>query len=270
MQELPELDHYRNLLADHFSGAQITAIDIRNEKAFQAGQEAITRDLIGSIVWYIERRSKYLLFHLDNGKRLRLFLNQGAYLYKGSEEDRPGKAAQIQIRFGSRILYFIGLRSNDLQLLSAREIEEQLAGHSPDPFHKQLTLDRFIERFARKRGPIKSALMDQSVISGIGTVYSDEICYAAAVRPDTKIPDLGREQWERLYDSVHKILKEAVSNGGTGEHPFSTEDMLTGGYAARLHVYNREGQTCSETGAVIEKIDISGRAAYYCPEYQQS
>ncbi|MCA0757957.1 NFACT family protein [Paenibacillus sp. N4] len=270
MQELPELDHYRNLLADNFSGAQITAIDIRNEKAFQVSEETITRELIGSIVWYIERRSKYLLFHLDNGRRLRLSLHQGAYLYSGSEEERPGKAAQVQIRFGSRILYFIGLRLNDLQLLSAREVEEQLATHSPDPFHKQLTLDRFIERFARKRGPIKSALMDQSVITGIGTVYSDEICYSAAVRPDTKIPDLSREQWEGLYNSVHKILKEAVSFGGTGEHPFSADDTVTGGYAARLHVYNREGQTCSESGAVVEKIDVSGRAAYYCPEYQKS
>ncbi|CAM4284787.1 endonuclease VIII [Paenibacillus alkaliterrae] len=269
MLELPELDIYRTLLAEQFAGAQITGIEVINAKTFQASQEQWDRDIVLKSVWFVERRGKFLLFHLDNGKRLRIHLGQGAYLYKGSEDDHPGRSAQVKLHFGERILYFVGLRTDDMQLLTAREVEEQLGNLGPDPFQKSLTLNRFIERFSRKRGSIKTALMDQNVISGIGTVYSDEICFAAAVRPDAKISVFERESWARLYESMHKVLKEAVSCGGIGVHPFSADDQLTGGYASQLQVYNREGQICEESGTTIEKIDVSGRKAFVSPGFQQ-
>ncbi|MBD2869813.1 Fpg/Nei family DNA glycosylase [Paenibacillus arenilitoris] len=268
MQELPELDVYRAKLAEQFAGAQITGIEVLKEKVSQTGTDQLERDIALKALWFVERRGKHLVFHLDNGKRLLVQLSHGAYLYAGSEEDKPGRTASAKIRFGDRILYLVGLKTGDLQLLSVKEVEERLGALGPDPFDKRLTLEKFIARFAKKRGAIKSALMDQTVITGIGTVYSDEICHDAAIRPDAKIPSLGQDAWERLYQSMHKILKEAISYGGAGVHPFSEGDELTGGYSRHLKVFDREGEPCGQTGSAIETVDVSGRKAYFSPGFQ--
>lgn len=269
MQELPELDIYRALLAEQFAGALITGIEITNLKSFQVNEEQIQRDVVGKIVWFVERRGMHLLFHLDNGKRLLLHLGQGAYLYKGSDADKPIRIAQVKFHFGDDALFCVGLRANDLQLLTVKEVEEKLGRLGSDPFDKRLTLERFITIFAKKRGALKTALMDQNVMTGIGTVYSDEICYAAALRPDAKIPLFERETWERLYEAMHSVLKEAISHGGAGVQPFSKEDSLTGGFSEKFQVYNREGQICPQCGGVIEKVDVSGRKSFVCPDCQK-
>jgi formamidopyrimidine-DNA glycosylase len=269
MQELPELDNYRALLAEQFAGAQITGVEISNVKAFQASNEQVDRDIVGKVIWFVERRGMFLLFHLDNGKRLLLQLGQGAYLYKGSESEEPARAAQVKLHFGSVTLFCVGLRADALQLLAVKEVEEKLGRFGPDALDKRMSVDRFIARFAKKRGSIKTSLMDQNVISGIGAVYSDEICYAAALRPDAKIPLFERDTWERLYLSMHSVLKEAISQGGAGEQPFAEGDSLTGGHQDHFSVYDREGHNCPRCGGVIEKIEVSGRKAFVCSDCQK-
>lgn len=269
MYELPELDNYRALLAEKFAGAQITGVEISNAKVFQASEEEITRDVVGKVIWFVERRGLHLLLHLDNGKRLLLRLGQGAYLYKGSEVDIPNRTAQVRLHFGEAILYCVGLKSDDLQLLKVLEVEEKLGRFGFDALDKRLTIDRFITAFAKKRSSIKTALMDQNVISGIGSVYADEICYAAGLRPNAKIPLFERATWERLYEAMHKVLKEAISLGGAGEQPFAEGDVLTGGQKDHFQVYDREGQACPQCGGLIERIEVSGRKAFVCPDCQK-
>ncbi|WP_424768879.1 Fpg/Nei family DNA glycosylase [Paenibacillus sp. sgz302251] len=268
MQELPELHIYRSQLAEQFAGAQITGIEVVNTKSFQENKELLS-ELVGKVVLFIERRGKHLLFHLDNGRRLVLQFGKESYLYKGTALDQTSRAAQVKLFFEDRILFLVGLRADDIQVMKVKEIEEQLRALGPDALDKKLTLDRFIERFAKKRGSIKSALMDQNVISGIGPVYSDEICFAAAVRPDAKIPVFESETWERLYDAMHSVLEKAISEGGAGVQTFEEGDSLTGGYREYFLVYGREDQTCSRCGGNIRKIDISSRKAYVCPGCQK-
>ncbi|MGG1636441.1 Fpg/Nei family DNA glycosylase [Paenibacillus sp. NRS-1760] len=269
MHELPELENYRALLAEQFAGAQITGIEITNGKVFQASEEQIERDVVGKVVWFVERRGLHLVLHLDNGKRLLLHLGQGAYLYRGSESDKPDRNVQMKLHFGEAVLYGVGLRADDLQLLTVKEVEGKLGRLGPDALDKRVTVDRFIALFAKKRVAIRNALSDQNVISGIGAAYADEICFAAAIRPDTKVPVLENEAWERLYAAMHNVLKEAISQGGAGEHPFFEGDSLTGKHRNHFQVFEREGQPCSRCGAVIEKIDVSGRKVYACPACQQ-
>ncbi|WP_169081587.1 Fpg/Nei family DNA glycosylase [Paenibacillus sp. PL91] len=269
MQELPELENYRALLAEQFAGAQITGVEISNVKAFQASDEQVERDILGKVIWFVERRGLHLLFHLDNGKRLLLHLGQGAYLYKGSEQEEPTRTAQVKLHFGPVTLFCVGLRADALQLLTVKDVEEKLGRFGPDALDKRLTIDRFITRFAKKRGSIKTSLMDQNAISGIGAVYSDEICYAAALRPDAKIPMFERDTWERLYHSMHSVLKEAISQGGAGEQPYAEGDSLTGGYSEHFSVYERDGQSCARCGGVIEKVEVSGKKAFVCSDCQK-
>jgi len=269
MHELPELENYRALLAEQFAGALITGIEITNDKVFQASEEQIGRDVVGKVVWFVERRGMHLVLHLDNGKRLLLHLGQGAYLYRGSETDKPDRNVQLKLKFGEAILFGVGLRADDLQLLTVKEVEGKLGRLGPDALDKRVTPERFITLFSKKRVAIRTALIDQNVISGIGAVYADEICFAAGILPDTKAPLLESEAWERLYAAMHNVLKEAISQGGAGEHPFYEGDSLTGKHRDHFQVHEREGKPCSRCGAVIEKIDVSGRKAFACPNCQQ-
>lgn len=257
MNELPELEIYRGLMAEQFAGAQITGIEITNDKIFQVSDEQIQRDIIGKVVWFVERRGLQLVLHLDNGKRLLLHLRQGASLHIGTESDKPDRATQVKILFGEIVLYGVGLKVDDLQLLTVKEVEGLLGRLGPDALDKNVTLNRFITLFAKKRVAIRTALIDQNVISGIGAIYADEICFAAAIRPDIKVPIIEHETWVRLYEAMNNVLKEAISKGSNEVTP------------NQFQIYNHEGEQCPRCGAVIERIDVSGRKAYACPDCQK-
>lgn len=269
MLELPEIENDREVLAERFAGAQITGIEVTSSKTFQLDAEQLRKEVVGAVVWFVERRGKHLLLHLDNGKRLVLQLTGAAYLYIGTPADLPDKPAQVQVKFGEQILYLIGLRSEHLKLMTVREVEELFSGFGADPLDKKLTLNRFVDRFAKKRGAIRPALLDTSVLNALGSAYVDEILFRAGLLPDAKIPLFELAAWERLYEAMHNVLKEAISNGGTGDFPVTADDQHTGGHKQKFQVYDKEGEACPVCGSTIEKLEQSGRKAYYCPSCQK-
>ncbi|MUT67331.1 Fpg/Nei family DNA glycosylase [Paenibacillus sp. NEAU-GSW1] len=269
MPELPEMENYRLMLSDRIAGAQITGTEVTREASVHMTAEQFEEALAGKTVWFIERRGKHLLFHLDNGKRLLLHLMLGGSMFFGTDEQKPDRTVQVTIKFTSGNLYFIGLRLGYLKHMSVKEVDKELASLGPDPFDKRLTLERFVSRFAKKRGTLKAALVDQHAISGIGNCYADEIAFAASVRPDTKITAIGDDTWARLYDSMHRVLTEAQARGGYMEMPFTAEDHLTGGFNGNEKVYDRAGLPCIQCGTAIEQIEVSSRKAFLCPSCQK-
>ena len=163
--------------------------------------------LEGRIIWFVERRGKHLLFHLDNGERLLLHLMLGGWLFYGTEEERPDRTVQVKLELESGNLYFIGLRLGYLHLLSAKETEEKLADLGPEPLEPRFTLEKFTARLqAKKRSVLKTVLVDQSFIAGIGNCYSDEIAWQAEVRPDAKVAALEPDTYARLYEAIRSVL----------------------------------------------------------------
>lgn len=270
MQELPELDIYRALLAERYAGAQITAITIHQQNMNEAAKTELGIHVVGTTIWFVERRAQHLVFHLDNGKRLLLFMSNNAYAYCGYGEEHVDAAASLTIRFGERSLTFYGLHADDMKLMSVKGLEEYMKGRGIDPLDKRLTLTRFVERFAKKRSTLRTALMDEHLISGIGPVYADEIAFAARIRPDAKLTALDTDAWERLYLAMGSVLRDAISHGGAGDKPLFEGDILTGGFAERLQVYKREGEACSRCGGIIRKITAGNRKAFACTECQDS
>lgn len=272
MQELPELDIYRAMIAERFAGAQITGMSIHSDQLLQDGQMS-EQDIVGQTIWFVERRAQHLIFHLDNGKRLLLHLSDGANVYSSSvstEETEDLAQASIVFRFGERQLAFYGLRAGDAALMSVKSLEAYMKEFGPDPLDKRLTLTRFIERFAKKRSALKTALMDDRIISGIGAVYSDEIAFEARLRPEVKVSSLNQEEWERLYAAVGTVLRDSITHGGAGSKPLFEGDILTGGYAERLRVYNRDGGACERCGGTVRKLTVGGRKAYACDKCQEA
>ncbi|MBB3110353.1 formamidopyrimidine-DNA glycosylase [Paenibacillus phyllosphaerae] len=269
MPEWPEMEHYRKQLSGLIVGNTIQGTEVTRAKSINVDPAQFEAELVGRAVWFIERRGKMLIFHLDNGKRLLLHLMLGGLIHFGPEDEPVERSVQVSIRFQKGTLRFIGLRLGYLHLLSQKETENQLRDLGPDPLDKRLTLERFKERFKGKRGAIKTALVDQHVLAGIGNCYADEIAFAAEVRPDVKIPELEPNTWERLYASMHEMLQDALAHGGYMEMPITAEDTVTGGYNHHCRVYDRGGEPCVRCGGTIVQAEISSRKMFFCPSCQK-
>ncbi|MFF2887451.1 Fpg/Nei family DNA glycosylase [Paenibacillus sp. NPDC057967] len=269
MQELPELEIYRAILAERYAGAQITAMTIHQHGMDEAAQRELSGHVVGTTIWFVERRAQHLVFHLDNGKRLLMKISSDAYVYCGTGDREQDAKASLTISLGERYVTFYGLQAEDIKLMSVKGLEEYMRGRGIDPLDKRLTLSRFVERFAKKRSTLRTALLDEGLISGIGPVYADEIAFAARLRPDAKLQSLDAEAWERLYQAMGSVLRDAISHGGAGEKPLFEGDLLTGGFAERFQVYKREGQACTRCGGTVQKLTAGNRKAFACTGCQE-
>lgn len=271
MPELPEMENYRRLISESILDIPITEVVVNREKSINVAPEDFRQSLLGSKVIYVERRGKYLVFHLNDGRRLLLHLMLGGLLYMTrGEEERPTRSTQVEISFGNKVLYFIGLRLGYLHLLSAKETEKILRELGPEILDRRVTRERFIALLRTRRGSLKSLLVNQHAVAGIGNCYADEIAYDARIHPTVKVQQLTEEQLGQLYDSAVKVLQEATEGGGYIEMPFTADDELTGGYDEQCKVYDREGEACVRCGTKIVRLEQSGRKVFFCPKCQDA
>lgn len=269
MPELPEMENYRIQLSKHILDLKISNVVVNREKSLNLPQESFVEELQGRQVIFIERRAKHLLFHLDNGRRLLLHLMLGGLLYLGSGEDRPERNTQIEITFGDDLtLYFIGLRLGYLHLLSAKEAEEALSHLGPEPLGRKMNEAVFAELLRKRRGSLKTVLVNQEVIAGIGNCYADEIAFAAGIRPSAKVQNLSETEISAVYRAMIEVLTEMTEAGGYMELPLTKHDTLTGGANELCRVYDREGENCPRCGDAIVKTELNGRKVFYSPGCQ--
>jgi formamidopyrimidine-DNA glycosylase len=267
MPELPEMETYKTLLGSLIGGQKISEVEIGREKSINVPVDVFTMQVSNQAIKTITRRAKYLVFQLQNGKCLLLHLMLGGWMFFGREEDKPDRTIQVKLSFGDQHLYFIGLRLGYLHLLSPEEVEEEFKKLGPEVLGPDFTMDAFHQLMHKRRGAIKTTLINQEVLAGIGNGYSDEILWHAEIRPDQKINELDDQQLSRLYYSIEFILKRGIQQGGYMENPLYKGDGKTGGY--QFYVYDREGQGCSRCNASIVKSEISSRKTFFCPNCQQ-
>jgi formamidopyrimidine-DNA glycosylase len=269
MPELPEMENYRQLLSQRIINVPITDVIVNREKSINMETEAFTKALNGARIVFVERRAKYILFHLHDGRRLLLHLMLGGLLFYGTEEERPDRTTQIEMVFGNQILYFMGLRLGYLHLLSVKESEATMGKLGPELLDRRMTLERFKGLLKGRRGGLKSLLVNQHVMAGVGNCYADEIAFEARLLPSALVQNLSPEAVTRLYEGIQKVLTEATEIGGYMEMPFVVGDTVTGSYNDQCKVYDREGEPCLRDGGTIIKTELSGRKVFYCPDCQR-
>ncbi|AZU62888.1 bifunctional DNA-formamidopyrimidine glycosylase/DNA-(apurinic or apyrimidinic site) lyase [Neobacillus mesonae] len=268
MPELPEMENYKILLNQRIGGQTITDIQVNREKSININPELFKKTVEHQRIMTIKRRGKHLLFHLQNGQILLLHLMLGGWMFYGTEADKPKRTIQVRLSFGEQHLYFIGLRLGYLHLYSPKEAEQKLAHLGPEPLADDFTQQHFSQRIAGKHGRLKTTLLDQEFIAGIGNCYSAEICFHAGIKPINDIDDLSENDRVQLYKSIKIIIQEAIKHGGYMENPFFTGDTLTGSFYHLCQVYDREGETCRRCSAIIIMETISTRKTFYCPNCQ--
>lgn len=269
MPELPEMENYRRLLNQKIAGQIITEVQINREKSINVDPNLFIRTVGNQKVVTVDRRGKHLLFNLENQQVLLLHLMLGGWMYFGTEEDKPKRTIQVRLSFGQHHLYFIGLRLGYLHLFSEQDVQKELSNLGPEPLETSFTIQEFQKLLGDRRGKIKTKLLDQKVIAGIGNCYSDEICFHAEIKTNRSIEEIGEPERIQLYQSMRQVLLDALKNGGYMENPFYQGDHLTGGYNNRCLVYDREGETCKRCGSTIMKEIISSRKTFFCPNCQK-
>ncbi|AOZ91117.1 Fpg/Nei family DNA glycosylase [Paenibacillus crassostreae] len=263
MPEMPELENIRKLLSDQIVNLPILNAKVNKEGSINIVADDFASELQDRKVIFVERRGKLLNFHLDNGRRLLVNLMVGGSIFYGNQEDLPSRNTHVEISFGENILFFVLARSGYVHLLSAKEAGEVLAELGMDVWDRRMNIERFIHAVKGRRGALKTLLVNQNVISGIGNRYADEIAFKAGLLPSVKVQELENEALGNLYHAMKSVLSDAVETGGVINVPLMTADSITGHY--KLQVYDRAGENCEQCSGSIDRVELNGRKAFFCP-----
>lgn len=265
MPELPEMETYKTLLQQLIGNQTIDAVEINREKSINVPTKQFAEKIVNRKIETIERRAKYLIFRLQHGNGLLLHLMLGGWMFYGKEDERPNRTVQVALSFDKHQLYFIGLRLGYIHLLTRELIEQEFHRLGPEPLEPNFSIDAFLTIMKNRRGSLKTTLMNQEIIAGIGNRYSDEILWHAQLLPDRKVNELKTEQQARLYESMRFILQQGIKQGGYMQ-PLFNGDIKTGNY--KMFVHGHEGKACPRCGTPIVNKVISSRNTYFCKNCQ--
>ena len=219
----------------------------------------------------IDRNGKWLMFVLDDYYLLSHLRMEGKYNIKNSSDDLDKHEHVVFILDDDTELRYMDVRKfGKMHLIEKDEINIKgpLIGLGLEPWDKNLTLDYLKDKYSKKRLPIKSVLLDQSIIVGIGNIYADEILFLSGINPLVKAKDLDDDMINKIIVNTKKVLEKAIEEGGTTIRSYSSVGGIHGLFQQELNVHTKEGEKCPRCGNIIKKIKVGGRGTYYCDECQ--
>jgi formamidopyrimidine-DNA glycosylase len=289
MPELPEVETIRISLAKKIIGLKISSIEILNPKTFQGNLQKILNQNITN-VW---RKGKGLGIDFENGYSLLFHLKMsGQIIYRGQnlkgqsekfigghptkdmQGDLPNKSTRVifDLNNDSKVFFNDQRKFGWIKVLDRESlaIDKFLNSLGPEPLEKGYSWQQLKDNLLRhKKTPIKVALLDQSVVSGVGNIYACEACFNAAIDPRTKVDQLSDSQFADLHQSVIQALRDGIKYGGSTKTHFVDSDGKKGLFLDYAKVYNRDKKPCLVCGTEIKKIKLGGRGTFYCSECQK-
>jgi formamidopyrimidine-DNA glycosylase len=287
MPELPEVETIRNDLNKKITGKSIIKVDIGLARIVKGDPADFRRILIGNKIASVERIGKLMIFRLEKGGRyllihlkmtgqliycLKDYIVAGGHSLPKLEGDLPNKYSRATFYFNDRsALFFNDMRTfGYTRIVDAAELERVKSRFGIDPLSGGLNLENFKKIVIGRKANIKSLLLNQELIAGIGNIYSDEILYDARIRPDRRGNSLKEAEIMRIVRSAKKILKKAIKYRGTTFNDYVDADGHQGGFARLLKVYGRQGEKCYRCPSQkIIKKKIAGRGTHFCPQCQR-
>lgn len=274
MPELPEVEMVRQVLEPQLCGRCLAGLILnRPEVIAQPGPEIFTQRVAGRRVNELGRRGKYLLVRLDSGDTLMVHLRMTGRLLVVPSACPEEKHTHIVFRLdGGEDLRFIDTRRFGRLWLIPAGGEDEVDGIvrlGPEPFDVSFDASYLRTKCGSSRRGIKTCLLDQRVVAGIGNIYADEILFAAGIAPNRPAADLSETEWQRLAQAVPAVLSAAIV-----KNRMTPEQYLAGGgreYRSdrSLNVYGREGAACPVCGAPVIRRTLAGRSSYSCPRCQK-
>lgn len=269
MPELPEVETVARGLRGRLVGRRVLGLQGHFPGVLRVGA-GIDVARAGWTVESIARRGKLLLVQLSGDLCLSVHLRMTGHLSVERPEvaRRPHTHVTARLDDGSELRFVDPRRFGHVQLSSREELALTpfLAGLGPEPF--DLDADGLAGRLAARQGPLKSVLLDQRVVAGIGNIYADEILFAAGLHPRQPANGLLAPEIARLCTAMHRILEEAIEGGGSTIRDYRMLDGRSGEYQERHAVFGREGAPCPRCGAALRKTKLAGRGTHFCASCQ--
>ena len=276
MPELPEVETVIKGLRPLVTDKVVTGVEIREKNMIAYPKndiETFKNSLIGSKIEAINRRGKYIIIELDTDKNMVIHLRMtGNLLVKEVKEFRDKHTHVIFSLNDGQEIRFNNIRKFGRVYLIDKKHPEQAGGLAelgPEPLSDNLTVEDFKKLFDNRRALMKSLLLNQHFIAGIGNIYADEILFRAGVKPDRTADTLSEAEKEEIYHQMREILKKGIIYGGTSFSDYVNAFGEKGSFQEELRVHQRQGEKCYTCGKEIEKIKVSGRSTYFCPQCQK-
>lgn len=274
MPELPEVETVKNTLKKQILHKKIIASKIYwdNIIAYPSPKE-FKREIKNQNIIDIKRRGKWLMFELNDYYLLSHLRMEGKYFIK-NEEDELSKHEHVVFTFENKIKnsheqlrYHDTRKFGKMYLLPKEEVykTKPLKDLGLEPWDKALTVDYLKQKFKNK--PIKTELLDQSIIVGIGNIYADEILFLSKINPLENAKTLSDEKLYKIIENTKKVLDEAIKEGGTTIKSYTSSEGVHGRFQNKLLVHTKD--ICPNCQTKIEKITVGGRGTYFCPNCQK-
>ena len=276
MPELPEVETVCRGLAVALEGRRMIAVEVRRPDLRRPFPPDFARRLTGRRVLRVARRAKYFLFELDDGWVLLGHLGMSGRMLVGPADDTPpGRHDHVILLTddGHRVVFCDPRRFGLMDLVPAGDLAAHplLAALGPEPLEDSFTWAVLEKNIAGRRGPIKTVLLDQTVVAGIGNIYASEALFRAGILPTREACSLSAAQGRKLVTAIRTVLNQAIRAGGSSLRDHRQTSGELGYFQHSFAVYDREGEACPSctcrTG--IRRIVQGGRSSFYCAERQR-
>ena len=274
MPELPEVETVANGVHARVHGQTVLAVQTSNKpQTFKSPPAEIAEVLTGSRIERVHRVGKTIAVDLlRSGETPAQFLVHlgmtGRLLVSAPETPVPAHTHAILSLSGGKELRFVDARRfGRLSVVAATSPEGWYVGPGAEPL--MIELEDFIALFRKRKTPIKAALLNQSLLHGVGNIYADESLFHSGIRPTRQAGRLTRAQLARLRAALIDVLKQAIQLGGSSVSDYVDADGVAGFFQLHHHAYARTGQPCRICGTPIKRIIVGGRGTHYCPKCQR-
>jgi len=290
MPELPEVETIRRGLDKQVRGSVISEILLSQHRGFQFKKAAFRTAVQGQLIHRLTRRGKYLVFELDHHFCIfHLGMTGQLTLRDPSREDVPFRRhpvtglqrtpqhsadehthLQFVLDNDHRILFRDVRKFGKIALLrrEKRTLEEFFSRLGLEPFTSTYNLDHFLSYMNGRRTKVKSLLLDQGFVAGVGNIYADEALFESRIHPSRRVHQLRVYEKHALFEAIPQVLEKGIRFGGTSIRDFINTEGEAGDHQQQLNVYGRQGQPCRSCDTPLEKIVVSQRGTHFCPVCQ--
>lgn len=281
MPELPEVETVRQGLLPAMEGRVILRAEVNRPDLRWPLPERMAERITGARVERLRRRSKYILADLDTGESLLIHLGMsGRMLVSGVmlggfhlDHPTPQKHDHVVLHMegGARVTFNDARRFGAMDLVRTdREAAHWLlAGLGPEPFGNEFNEEYLLERLKGRTMPIKSALLDQRILAGLGNIYVSEVLFRAGIDPRRAAGKIAAKRLAGLVPIIREVLAEAIAAGGSSLRDHRQADGELGYFQHSFRVYDREGEPCATCAIPIRRIVQSSRSSFFCPACQR-
>ena len=273
MPEKPEVITVTKKLEKRLLGKTIKDVDVRYKKMIDYPDvDSFIKNIKNQKFNSFTTRGKWIVCELDRDYLLFHLRMEGKFFFRTSEDEYTKHEHVIFKLDDGEELRFADVRKFGKVMLIPKDKLYDMKPYNElghEVWDKDLDSNYLKDKFKNKKLPIKSLLLDQSIITGIGNIYADEILFLSKVNPLTEGSKLTKPKLDNIIKYSVEVLDKAIEEGGTTIRSYTSEEGVTGNYQNNLYVHQREKEPCRICGSTIKKIRVGGRGTYYCPKCQK-